>query len=148
MRVAMALLVNRELCNSLARITMKCRDYGFGLRVLRLPPHVSLKQPFIVPKFEHFETYFDEFAASIEQQSITFDGFQFWAYPEGGVISVRVVKDGHLRELHTRLNSELEHRFGNTKLNMMETIMRFISPLQFAHLERNHYLNYRQILQS
>ena len=115
MRVAMALLVDEELCNSLARITMKCRDYGFGLRVLRLPPHVSLKQPFIVPDFERFETYFDEFAASIEQQTITFDGFQFWAYPEGGVVSARVVKDGHLRELHTRLNSELEHRFGNTQ---------------------------------
>ena len=115
MRVAMALLMNDDLCNRLARVTMRCRDYGFGLRVLRLPPHVSLKQPFIVREFERFETYFDEFASRIGQQTIVFNGFQFWGNAEEGVVSLRVVADEQLRALHTQLNSELERTFGNTQ---------------------------------
>ena len=76
-----------DLCNRLAPITLRCRDYGFGLRVLRLPAHVSLKQPFIVPDFERFATYFNELAARIERQRLRFAGFQFWGIADQGVVS-------------------------------------------------------------
>jgi hypothetical protein len=35
MRTAIALLVEDELSNRLASFTLRCRDYGFNLNVLR-----------------------------------------------------------------------------------------------------------------
>jgi 2'-5' RNA ligase len=114
-RVAIALMMTDDLCNRLASLTMRCRDYGFGLRVLRLPAHVSLKQPFIVPDLERFTTYFDELAARIEPQLLNFDGFAFWGTADQGVVSARVVASPRLHQLHAQLNAELEAAFGGTQ---------------------------------
>lgn len=115
MRTAMALLVNDELTNRLASYTRRCRDYGFGWNVLRLPAHVSLKQPFIVHDFERFELYFEEFASHTEPQQLKLDGFEFWGDEEYGVVVVRVPASPRLRQLHSQLNSELEQEFGGTQ---------------------------------
>ena len=114
MRTAIALLVADELSNRLASFTLRCRDYGFSLNVLRLPAHVSLKQPFIVNDFERFEKYFEEFARSTEPQQLKLDGFVFWGNEEFGVIVVSVAASPRLRQLHSQLNVELEREFGET----------------------------------
>jgi 2'-5' RNA ligase len=115
MRTAIALLVEDELSNRLAPFTLRCRDYGFDLRVLRLPAHVSLKQPFVVNDFERFEKYFEEFAKRLEPQQLRFDGFAFWGNAEQGVISARIAASPRLRQLHDQLNAELEQSFGGTQ---------------------------------
>lgn len=115
MRTAIALLVEDELSNRLASFTLRCRDYGFDLRVLRLPAHVSLKQPFVVNDFERFEKYFEEFAMRLEPQQLRFDGFAFWGNAEQGVISARIAASHRLRQLHDQLNAELEQSFGGTQ---------------------------------
>jgi 2'-5' RNA ligase len=115
MRTAIALLVEDELSNRLASFTLRCRDYGFDLRVLRLPAHVSLKQPFVVNDFERFEKYFEEFAMRLEPQQLRFDGFAFWGNAEQGVISARIAASPRLRQLHDQLNAELEQSFGGTQ---------------------------------
>ncbi len=114
-RTAIALLIDNELANRLATFTLRCRDYGFDLRVLRLPAHVSLKQPFIVKDFRRFEEYFDEFASRIEPQQLRFDGFVFWGDAGQGVVSARVTASPRLRRLHEQLNTELEQSFGETQ---------------------------------
>jgi 2'-5' RNA ligase len=115
MRTAIALLVDEDLANRLASFTLRCRDYGFDLRVLRLPAHVSLKQPFIVNDFERFERYFEEFASHIEPQQLRFDGFVFCGNAEQGVVTARVTESTRLRQLHAQLNAELEQAFGETQ---------------------------------
>jgi 2'-5' RNA ligase len=115
MRTAIALLVDHEFANLMAAYTLRCRNYGFDLRVLRLPAHVSLKQPFTVDDFEGFEEYFDEFARRIEPQSLRFNGFTFWGNAEQGVISAHVEANPRLRQLHEQLNTELEQSFGGTQ---------------------------------
>jgi 2'-5' RNA ligase len=115
MRTAIALLVEDELSNRLASFTLRCRDYGFSLNVLRLPAHVSLKQPFIVNDFERFEKYFEEFARHTEPQQLNLDGFLFWDNAEQGVVVVRVPATPRLRQLHSQLNAELEQEFGETQ---------------------------------
>jgi 2'-5' RNA ligase len=115
MRTAIALLVEDELCNRLASFTLRCRDYGFGLNVLRLPAHVSLKQPFVVNDFERFEKYFEAFAKHTEPQQLKLDGFLFWDNAEQGVVVVRVADTPRLRQLHSQLNVELEQEFGETQ---------------------------------
>ena len=114
MRTAIALLVEDELSNRLASFTLRCRGYGFSLNVLRLPAHVSLKQPFIVNDFERFEKYFEEFARHTEPQQLNLDGFLFWDNAEQGVVVVRVAATPRLRQLHSQLNAELEQEFGET----------------------------------
>jgi len=114
MRTAIALLVEEELSNRLASFTLRCRDYGFNLNVLRLPAHVSLKQPFVVNDFERFEKYFEEFARQTEPQPLQLDGFELWGNEEYGAVVVRVAASPRLRQLHSQLNVELEQQFGGT----------------------------------
>ena len=114
MRTAIAFLVEDELSNRLASYTLRCRDYGFTWNVLRLPAHVSLKQPFVVNDFERFEMYFEEFASHTEPQQLKLDGFLFWGDEEYGVVVVRIAPSPRLRQLHSQFNSELEQEFGET----------------------------------
>jgi len=114
MRTAIALLVEDELSNQLASFTLRCRDYGFTWNVLRLPAHVSLKQPFVVNDFERFERYFEEFASHTEPQQLKLDGFSFWGDEEYGVVVVRIAHNPRLLQLHSQLNHELEQEFGET----------------------------------
>ena len=115
MRTAIALLVEDELSNRLASFTLRCRDFGFNLNVLRLPAHVSLKQPFVVNDFERFERYFEDFARRTEPQQLKLEGFLFWGNAEQGVVVVRVPTSPRLRQLHSQLNAELEQTFGGTQ---------------------------------
>ena len=115
MRTAIALLVEDELRNRLASFTLRCRDFGFSFNVLRLPAHVSLKQPFMVSDFERFERYFEEFARQTEPQGLKLDGFVFWGNAEQGVVVARVTASPRLRQLHAQLNAELEQAFGGTQ---------------------------------
>lgn len=115
MRTAIALLLDHEFANRLAVVTLRCRDYGFDFRVLRLPAHVSLKQPFVVNDFERIEEYFDKFARRIEPQQLRFNRFSFWGNADQGVVSARVEASPRLRQLHDQLNSELEQSFGGTQ---------------------------------
>src|SRR5215216_957301 len=114
MRTAIALLVEDELSNRLASVTLRCRDYGFNLNVLRLPAHISLKQPFVVNDFERFERYFEEFARHTEPQQLKLDGFLFWGNAAQGVVAARVTASHRLRQLQSQLNAELEQEFGGT----------------------------------
>jgi 2'-5' RNA ligase len=114
MRTAIALLVEDELSNRLASYTLRCRDYGFTWKVLRLPAHVSLKQPFEVPDFERYERYFEKFARQTEPQQLKLDGFSFWGHEEYGVVVVRIENSPRLRQLHAQLNRDLEQEFGET----------------------------------
>jgi 2'-5' RNA ligase len=114
MRTAIALLVEDELSNRLASFTLRCREYGFCFNVLRLPAHVSLKQPFVVNDFKRFERYFEEFASHTEPQQLELAGFDFLGNEEYGVVVVHVAPSPRLRQLHSQLNAELEREFGET----------------------------------
>jgi 2'-5' RNA ligase len=115
MRTAIALLAEDELSNRLASFTLRCRDYGFNLNVLRLPAHVSLKQPFVVKDFERVEKYFEEFARHTEPQQLKLDGFLFWGNAEQGVVVVGVAATPRLCQLRSQLNAELAQEFGGTQ---------------------------------
>ncbi len=114
MKAAIAFILEGEAHAAVRRITLELQQTaGMGLRGVQLPVHVSLKQPFQVLDLIAFERYFDEFAASLQPQSLTLTGLQFWNH-DGVLISfVDVLEDAALRPIHERLNRELSARFGN-----------------------------------
>ena len=125
MRTAIALAVDDAFANRMASFTLRCRAYGFTWRVLRLPAHVSLKQPFVVNDFERFEQYFEDFASCVEPQHLRFAGFRFWGNAAEGVVMAEVVESTRLRQLHTQLNTELAQTFGETQADFDGAAYRF-----------------------
>lgn len=115
MRVALALLVDEDTCNRAWKTALRWREYGFGFRALRLPPHVSLKQPFTISSLPRFEEFFSRFAESLKVQTIALDGFRFFDSGDEGVIVLNVVEDAQLRVWHQELNKALAREFDATE---------------------------------
>lgn len=119
MRAAFAVLANIKVYNYVRKLAWQIhQQYQTGISVCRLPPHVSLKQPFVIEDLPGLEDYMGELASSItpfevsltELQliPINIDGF------ETGLLWIDVQETKYLRQYHNRINQELEKRFGNT----------------------------------
>ena len=73
MKAAFALLVDHEVHNIVRKLAVEVhQNYRVGLAGSQLPPHVSLKQPFLISDLRAVETYFDQLAGSIEPVVLTF----------------------------------------------------------------------------
>ncbi len=120
MRATFALLTDLETHNRVRKLSWEAhRTYGTGTLNVRLPPHVSLKQPFPVADLAALEAYMDELARSLtplrlyltelQLHSTAFGGTEF------GLLWIDVQESEELRRLHDRLNQELRQRFGDTR---------------------------------
>lgn len=120
MKATFALLGNREVYNLVRKLAWDMHQkYRTGTRHCRLPPHISLKQPFRIPDVPVLEMYMDELASSIEPFEVTLTEIQ--AVPtvfegmEYGILWLDVQETQELRQLHERVNHELSQQFGNTQ---------------------------------
>ena len=112
MKAAIALLLEGAAHAVVRRVALELHDSGFGLSAAQLPAHVSLKPPFHMSSLSEIEAFFDGFAASLEPTQLTLPSLEFW-HIDGVVIAyLDVLEDATLRPIHTRLNLELEARFG------------------------------------
>ncbi len=67
MRAAFAVLANVESYNFVRRLAWNFHyQYRTGTIDARLPPHISLKQPFAISDLGALEAYMDELAQAIE----------------------------------------------------------------------------------
>ena len=115
MKATFALLADTDVHNLVQRLAWGLHQkYRTG--TLRLPPHVSLKQPFGVTDLAGLEGYMDSFVRSIEPFDITLTRLEVVsAYYEGteyGILWADVQESDELRGLHNRLNDELTRRLG------------------------------------
>ncbi len=113
LKAAFTLLPDRELTNRLSAAALLLYGASSGrLRWPRLPPHLSLNEPFLIESFAEVEAYFDALAGRTAPVSVTLRAVESLASspnsPEA-VVRVGIDESAALRELHTRLNSEL-HR--------------------------------------
>ena len=116
MKAAFALLVDDEVHNVVRKLTLEVhRNYSIGLAGSQLQPHVSLKQPFFIADLRSIEAYFDQLAASIEPIALSFPRIGGPAEGPFPVLWLEVEESATLRELHNRINRELEERFANTQ---------------------------------
>jgi 2'-5' RNA ligase len=120
MKAGFALLVDGTLHNLIRKLAFELnRDYRIGFRASLVPPHISLKQPFLISDVAAVEAYFDSFAAGIRPFDVALQAVEVHpaAGPTGdlGVVWIKVSDSRTLRGLHTRLNAELAERFPNTQ---------------------------------
>ena len=90
-----------------------------GTIACRLPPHISLKQPFPITNLAALEGYLDSFARTITPFEIRLSKLQvvptWWNGTEYGILWIDVEQTEALRTLHNRLNQELRQQFENTE---------------------------------
>jgi 2'-5' RNA ligase len=122
MKATFALLASREAYNWVRKLAWEIHQtYRTGTLDVRLPPHISLKQPFAIADIAQIEAYMQELAATIPPFTVhltelqlevgIFNGMKF------GILWLAVRETEALRQLHDRLNQELAQRFGNTQAN-------------------------------
>jgi 2'-5' RNA ligase len=118
MRATFALLASIEVHNQVRKLAWDVHQkYQTGIDVSRLPPHISLKQPFEISDVKELEIYMAELAESItpfeatlthlEAIKATIDDF------DTGILWLNVQETQVLRQLHNQVNQELTARIGN-----------------------------------
>jgi 2'-5' RNA ligase len=118
MKATFALLADDKTHNLVRKLSWDIhRKYRTGIDVCRLPPHISLKQPFDISDLDSLTVYMTGLAQSLEPfQTLlthlelietTMDGLHT------GILWLNVQETETLRGLHNRVNEELTARFGN-----------------------------------
>lgn len=120
MEATFALLANTEIHNLVRKLAWEAHQkYRTGTINCRLPPHISLKQPFSVANLVALEAYMSELARTItpfevhltelQLKSLSFKGMEF------GLLWIDIQETEYLRQLHDRVNQELGQRFERTQ---------------------------------
>lgn len=120
MKATFALLADTEVHNLVRKLAWEIHQkYRTGTIDCRLPPHISLKQPFKIADIAPLENYMDELAKTITPFDVNLTELQLVPIPfegrEFGLLWLDVQETEHLRHLHDRLNQELTQRFGDTQ---------------------------------
>ena len=119
MKATFALLADQATHNAVRTLAwhLHC-TYRTGLRASRLPPHISLKQPFAIADIPALECYFDTFAARLSPFAVTLPTIRIISTPTSpevtGIVWFDVEETPLLRQLHNQLNHDLAHAFGDT----------------------------------
>src|SRR5260221_12455952 len=114
MKATFALLLDHQVHNVGRKLAVEVHQtYHIGLADSQLPPHVSLKQPFLIPDLSAVEAYFDQLAKSIDPLTLTFP--RIGGPGDAPVLWLEVEDTETLRQLHTRINQELAERFPETQ---------------------------------
>ena len=78
MKATFALLASQEVHNQVRKLTWDIHQkYRTGIDVTRLPPHISLKQPFEVSDLGLLEQYMAELAGSLDPFDVQLTELQF-----------------------------------------------------------------------
>jgi 2'-5' RNA ligase len=118
MKATFALLANRRIYNLVRKLAWQVHQkYHTGIEVTRLPPHVSLKQPFDITDMSLLEEYMVELAGSISPFDVRLRELQIIPAKieelDSGILWIDVEETEYLRALHNRLNHELGSLLGD-----------------------------------
>ena len=118
MKATIVLIADNEAENY-GRKLMLCahRAGGMGFEMARLPQHVSLKQPFVIPDLDQMEEFFDSFAKELKPIDIEFAGIDVFPSvvlggKSSGVMMLEAKSSPELLDAQKRLNDGLVALFG------------------------------------
>lgn len=123
MKATIALIGDNHIENYGRKLMLQAHRIGdLGFEMARLPHHVSLKQPFLVPSLEEMEEFFDEFAKELRPVEVHFE--ELSVYPNNGIsgnpsgcLSIRANSTPQLGQIQRELFQKLEERFGPCPAN-------------------------------
>lgn len=118
MKATVVLIADDEAENFGRKLMLEAHRYGkTGFEMARLPQHVSLKQPFVIPDLGSMEVLFDEYAKEIHPFEIEFTGIDLFPSNvlggvDSGCMSLRVKTTPQLIDAQKMLNERLYQTFG------------------------------------
>ena len=118
MKATVVLIADNDAENFGRKLMLEAHRYGrMGFEMARLPQHVSLKQPFVIPDLDRMEVLFDEYAKEIHPFDIGFTGIDLFPSNvlggvDSGCLSLRVNPTPQLVEAQRMLNDRLYRAFG------------------------------------
>jgi len=115
MKAAIGLFASHEVQIFVRKIAFDLNSrYGVDFIASLTPAHITLKQPFSFESIERLEGYFDMLAASIAPFEVELDRVYHTQWGGYGILGLNVKETGVLRDLHNRLNRELDNLFEDT----------------------------------
>lgn len=118
MKTTFALLADYETHNLVRKLSWDIHQkYRTGIDVCRLPPHISLKQPFDIIDLDLLSEYMTELAQGLEPFQTLLTHLELIETTMNGlhtgILWLNVQETELLRQLHEQVNRELTARFGN-----------------------------------
>ena len=108
MKAAIALLSDFHVQNIVRRMVFEISQYArIEFLGSLLPAHVSLKQPFTFESMDTLQEWFDSFSQRPPPMTIRLDHIYYDEWDEYAIIGLHVHETPALRELHDRINDEL-----------------------------------------
>ncbi|MCK6585418.1 2'-5' RNA ligase family protein [Chloroflexi bacterium CFX2] len=120
MKATLALLADSETHNLVRKLSWDIHQkYRTGIDVCRLPPHISLKQPFDISDVDSLSAYMTKLAQGLEPFPTLLTHLELIETTmdrlHTGILWLNVQETEFLRGLHERVNRELTKRFGNAR---------------------------------
>ncbi len=118
MKATIVLIADDDAENFGRKFMLEAHRYGrMGFEMARLPQHVSLKQPFVIPDLKRMETLFDEYVKKISPFDIEFTDIDIFPSNvlggvDSGCLSLRVKTTQQLVDAQKMLNDQLYWAFG------------------------------------
>lgn len=118
MKATIVLIADNEAENYGRKLMLRAhRAGGMGFEMARLPQHVSLKQPFVIPDLDQMEEFFDSYAKELKPFEIEFDGIEMFPSVvlggrKSGVMMMRAKSSPELLDAQKKLNDGLISLFG------------------------------------
>ena len=118
MKATIVLIADDEAENYGRKLMLRAhRAGGMGFEMARLPQHVSLKQPFVIPDLDQMEEFFDSFAKKLKPVDIDFVGIQMFPSVvlggmKSGVMMLEAKSSPELIDAQKKLNEGLVELFG------------------------------------
>jgi len=109
MKAAIALLSDYPIQNAVRRMVYQIHEQGeIEFVGSLLPAHVSLKQPFTFTNLDVLEAWFESFSRSISPFRVELNRVYYDEWDNYAIVGLDVIETPILRELHNRINRELE----------------------------------------
>ncbi len=148
MKAGITILADTTVQNYTRKIACElAQKYRIPFNAALYPAHISLKQPFVIEDLARLEAYCDKLAAHIAPFPIELDEFYADEWSGYGILGLRVVETGSLRELHNRLNRELGQLFSDPSAPFDGDAYRFHLTIEMGEIAgSNPYVAYFESL--
>jgi 2'-5' RNA ligase len=144
MKAGFAILADPSIHNYARKLALNLAlQYRVDYHAALLPPHISLKQPFVVDDLDKLEDTFAGFAARTQPFTVGLERVYYGEWAGSAILGLAVTEIPALRGLHDRLNLELREVVADPSAPFDGPDYRFHLTIEMGPAgERNPYKDY------